>query len=151
MELTKKWNAIIISGDKKEIVFDNEKVSVDWLDISFPWEYEKSSIMAHVIEKDEKLLYELRFDDKKIAYINQDYLEITEELVDFFWDIDILVIKGSKNSIKTFENLEAKYVVPFGEQKDIFFSTLWQHPEEASSTKIKWDIGENEVIFVNLV
>jgi hypothetical protein len=84
-----------------------------------------------------------------VGYIDHDELEIDEQMADFFWDIDILVMKWSKNSIKTFENLEAKFVVPYGEWKDVFLSTLGQHPDAVSSMKIK-ELTENEVVFVNL-
>lgn len=150
MDILKKWSAVVITADKKELTFDEWKVNIDWLVIDFPWEYEKSSIMCHTIEKDGKLLFQIRFDGKIIGYINYDELEITEDIVDFFWNIDILVLKWSKSSIKIFENMEAKVVVPFWEWKDIFFSTLWQHPEVSSSFRIKSDLDENEVIFVNL-
>ncbi len=105
--------------------------------------------MAHAIDKWWKLLFQLRFLDKIIWYINYEDLEVDENVVDFFWDIDVLIIKWSKESIKTFENLEAKYVVPVWEHKDIFFSTLWQHPEPVQSIKVKELIWENEVTFVN--
>lgn len=150
MDIQKKWESIVLIWDKKEIVFENWIVNVDWLKIDFPGEYEKSWIMAHVIEKSEKLIFQLRFLDKNVWYINYDELEIDEELADFFWDIDILVIKWSKNSIKIFENLEAKYVVPYWDQKDNFFSTLGQHIESVPSMKIKELLSENDVIFVNL-
>lgn len=150
MDLNKKWEIISINADKKEITFNDWLVNTDWLDINFPWEYEKSWIMTHVIEKDWKLLYQIRFDWKIIGYLNFDELEVTEDIVDFFWNIDILVIKWSKTSIKIFENLESKVVVPFWEWKDVFFSTLWQHVEVTNNFKIKSDLDESWVIFVNL-
>lgn len=151
MELTMKWNAISLFWEKKEILFEGNEVSIDWQSISFPWEYEKSWIMAHVLEKGWNLLFQMKFLDKNVWYINLTELEITEDIVDFFWDIDVLLIQWSKESIKIFENLEAKYVVPFWEQKDVFFSTLWQHPEPVQLAKVKQDIWDNEVIFINLI
>ncbi|MDD2565542.1 MAG: hypothetical protein PHZ26_03040 [Candidatus Gracilibacteria bacterium] len=150
MDITKKGNAIIVSGDKKDISFEDGIVNLDGLVLDFPGEYEKSGIMAHAIEKGEKLIFQIRFLDKIIGYINYEDLVVDEEVVDFFGDIDILIIKGSKESIKTFENLEAKFVVPYGEHKEIFFSTLGQHTEVVSSLRIKEQAGENEVTFVNL-
>lgn len=150
MDITKKWNAIIVSWDKKDISFEDWIVNLDWLVLDFPGEYEKSWIMAHAIEKWEKLIFQIRFLDKIIGYINYEDLVVDEEVVDFFWDIDILIIKWSKESIKTFENLEAKFVVPYWEHKEIFFSTLGQHTEVVSSLRIKEQAGENEVTFVNL-
>lgn len=150
MDITKKWDAIILSWDKKEIVFENWEITVDSLKINFPGEYEKSSVMVHVIEKNDKLIYQLRFLDKNVWYISSDILDIDEEVTNFFWDIDILIIKWSKQSAKIFENLETKYIVPYGEQKDIFFSTLGQTIEPVSTVKIKDIIWENEVNFINL-
>lgn len=150
MDITKKWEAIVLSGEKKEIVFENWEIIVDSLKINFPGEYEKSSIMIHVIEKNDKLIYQLKFLDKNVWYISFDELEIDEEVANFFWDIDILIIKWTKQSVKIFENLETKYIVPYGEQKDIFFTTLWQTIEPVSTMKIKDAIWENEVNFINL-
>lgn len=151
MDILKKWEAIIVSWDKIEVVFENWSINIDWMLIDFPWEYEKSWIMWHVIEKWDKILFQINFLWKNIAYINYSELTVDESVVDFFWDIDILIIKWSKESIKIFENLEAKRVVPTWEQKDIFFSTLWQHPEEEESHKIREQVWENEVIFINLI
>lgn len=150
MDIAKKWNAIVLSGEKKEIVFENWEIIVDSLKINFPGEYEKSWVMIHVIEKNDKLIYQLKFLDKNIWYISFDELEIDEEVSNFFWDIDILIMKWSKQSVKIFENLETKNIVPYGEQKDIFFSTLWQTIEPVVSQKIKEAIWENEVTFINL-
>jgi len=150
MDIAKKWDAIILSGDKKEVVFENWEITVDSLKINFPGEYEKSSIMVHVIEKNDKLIYQLKFLDKNIWYISFDSLEIDEEVTNFFWDIDILIMKWSKQSAKIFENLETKYIVPYWEQKDIFFSTLGQTIEPVATAKIKDAIWENEVNFINL-
>jgi len=150
MDIAKKWDTIVLSGEKKEIVFENWEIIVDSLKINFPGEYEKSWIMIHVIEKNDKLIYQLKFLDKNIWYISFDELEIDEEVSNFFWDIDILIMKWSKQSVKIFENLETKNIVPYGEQKDIFFSTLWQTIEPVASQKIKEAIWENEVTFINL-
>lgn len=150
MDIAKRWDAIVLSGEKKEIVFENWEIIVDSLKINFPGEYEKSWVMIHVIEKNDKLIYQLKFLDKNIWYISFDELEIDEEVSNFFWDIDILIMKWSKQSVKIFENLETKNIVPYGEQKDIFFSTLWQTIEPVASQKIKEAIWENEVTFINL-
>ena len=41
--------------------------------------------------------------------------EIKEELLEFFGDVDVLLIVGTKNSPKIVENIEARVVIPFGE------------------------------------
>ena len=150
MEFTKKnWNVVLIS-DKREVEFDWIKIILDWMALDFPGEYEKSGILAQIAEIWDKLFFQLRVDDKNISYIPYDDIELTEEVLKIFWNIDVLVIKWSKNSIKIYENLEARYVLPYWEAKDIFFTTLGQHPEEVKTYKIKETWMENEVIFINI-
>ncbi|EKE26217.1 MAG: hypothetical protein ACD_4C00377G0001 [uncultured bacterium (gcode 4)] len=150
MEIFAKNDNIYVTSDKKEVEFTDTKVIIDWFTIDFPGEYEKSGFMAHVIETQWKLLFQLRIEDKNIAYVPYDELEVTEEVWDIFWSINILIIKWSKNSIKIYENLEVQYVVPYWEAKDVFFSTLWQHPEAVKSYKIKELANENEIVFINV-
>ncbi len=150
MEIYKKnWN-ITISTNKKEIEFTKWKIIIDSMEIDSPWEYEKSLILDQALKIQDKLLFQLTVEWKSIAYIEYDELEITEEVWNLFWNIDILIILWNKNSIKIFENLEARCVVPFWDQKDIFFNTLWQHPEPIKNFKIKELQNDTEVIFVNL-
>jgi hypothetical protein len=61
-----------------------------------------------------------------------------------------LIIRGSKESAKLFENIEAKLVVPYTESKDIFLNTLGQHIEEVASYKIKAELSIDVTEFVNL-
>jgi len=51
--------------------------------------------------------------------------------------VDVLIIKGSKDSFKIFENIEAKVVIPYGDAKDIFLNTAGQHPESVNVFKVK--------------
>ncbi len=150
MEIYKKNWSIAISSNKKEIEFANRKIIVDEMIIDMPWEYEKSWILAQALKFNDKLLFQLKIENKNVAYIEYDDLDITEDISSFLWNIDILIILWSKNSIKIFENLEARSVLPFWEQKDIFFNTLWQHPEPTKNFKLKEFQSETEVIFINL-
>lgn len=62
-----------------------------------------------------------------------------------------MIITWTKNAIKMFENIEAKVVIPYGEWKDIFLNSMWQHSEEVSKYKVKSDSDLNNTEFVNLV
>ena len=52
--------------------------------------------------------------------------------------------------MKIFENIEAKVVIPYGEGKDIFFSTVAKHPEEVSVYKVGAELDGEITEFVNL-
>ncbi len=96
-------------------------------------------------------LFVLRIEGKNIAYISTNTLEITEKVIDFFGNIDILILPGDKNATKIFENLEARMVVPYGEESPIFLSSLGQNIEIMEKYKTKESDFETEsTIFVRV-
>lgn len=142
----------IIDSNKTEIKFETESNNVYLGDfnVSYPGEYEKSGILLEVKEYNEKLFYHFLVEGKHIVIINTDTVELKEEILSFFGDVDILIIHGSKEAAKLFENIEAKLVVPYTEGKDIFLNTLGQHIEEVASHKIKAELSIDVTEFVNL-
>ena len=153
LEISKKDGKICILGStKKAIVFDlgTKEVSLDGYLVNHPWEYEKSSILLEVKESSGNLFYHFLVDGKHLVIIVWDDFELTEDLVSFFGDIDILFIIGTKIAAKLFENIEAKLVIPYGESKDIFLSTLGQHISPVESYKINKEFALDVTEFVNL-
>jgi len=148
----KNNNLIIQDSSKNEVVLDKNslEVKLDWFEVSYPWEYEKSWILLEVKEFEEKLFYNFLVSGKHLVIITSDSFELKEEILSFFWDVDVLVIIGSKESAKIFENIEAKVVVPYWESKDIFLNTLGQHSEEEEKYKLKWEFAIDATEFVNL-
>ena len=148
----KNNNLVIVDSNKKEIKFDyeNNKVELDSYDVTFPGEYEKSAILLEVKEYDNKLFYNFLIDGKHLVIIPDDNFEIKEDILEFFGDVDILIIKWSAASAKIFENIESKIVIPYGEAKDIFLNTLWQHIEEVEVYKQKGELPIDNTEFVNL-
>lgn len=144
---------IIIDSDKKTISFniDTSVPLLDKFDISAPWEYEKSWILVETKKYKNNLYYNFLVDNKRLIIISNDNFELKEEILSFFGDVDVLIIVGSKESAKIFENIEAKLVIPYGEGKDLFLHTLWQNIEEVSSFKVKWEFSLDSTDFVNLV
>lgn len=142
----------IVDSNKTEIKFDTiaNNVYLEDFDVSYPGEYEKSWILLEVKEYADKLFYHFLISGKHLVIVNTDTLELKEEILSFFGDVDILLIHGSKESAKLFENIEAKLVVPFAEGKDIFLNTLGQHIEEVSSHKVKSELSIDTTEFVNL-
>ena len=153
MEIRKKKNILEIESDSKWIIyFDEETKEVKIWDliVSYPWEYEKSGILLEVKEYSWELFYSFAVDSKHIFFVLTDNFELKEEIVSFFWDVDVLIIVWTKKSVNIFENIEARVVVPYWETKSIFLPTLGQHREEVSSFKLKWEYSPDNTEFVNL-
>jgi hypothetical protein len=148
----KKENLLIENSDKKWISFniESKQVTLNWYDVSFPWEYEKSNILLEVKEYKWNLFYNFLIDSKHIVIITEDNFELDEEISDFFWDVDILVITWTKEATKLFESIEAKIVLPYGESKDIFLNTIGQHTEEIDKYRQKWELPIDSTEFINL-
>ncbi len=149
----KKSDLIITDWDKNEISFniENNKVILDWFDITHSWEYEKSGILVETKKYRDDFYYNFLVDKKRLVIITQDNFELKEEILSFFGDVDILIIIWTKESAKVFESIEAKLVIPYGEWKDMFLHTLGQNVEEVNSYKIKWEFSLDSTEFVNLI
>lgn len=145
-------NLIIKNSQKNQIVFNtkNNEVFIDDFLVSYPWEYEKSSILLEVLEYQGSLFYNFLNSWKHVVIVTNDNFELKEEILSFFGDVDLLIIIWSKNSAKIFESIEAKVVIPYDEGKDVFLNTLWQHIEEVSEYKMKWELPLDATTFVNL-
>lgn len=153
IEIKKTWdNMLVLSADKKEIVFNTNKSSVilDGFDVNFPWEYEKWGILLEVKTYKDVLFYNFKVDKKNITIIPTDKFDIEEDILKFLDSVEILIIKWSKDAAKTFENIEAKAVVPYGETKTSFFTALWQTPEEIETYKIKWELSGDTTEYINI-
>ena len=154
IEISNKSGTIVLKdSNKKEIAYntDSLNVTVDWFDVSYPWEYEKSEILLEVKEFEEKLFYKFLIETKHVVIISYDSFELKEEILSFFWDVDILIIIWTRESAKIFESIEAKLVVPYWSWKDVFLNTLGQHIEEVANYKIKSELDVDRTEFVNLV
>ncbi len=148
-----KWKSLIIeNSDKKWVDFntDTKQVMLDWFDVSFPGEYEKSNILVETKEYLENLFYHFLIDWRNLVIITEDSFEMKEEISDFFWDVDILVIIWTKEACKIFENIETRVVIPYWDWKDIFLNNLWQHSEETQLYKQRWELPFDTTEFVNL-
>jgi len=149
----KKQNILCVkNADKKEITFDIEsrQVMMDDFDVTHQGEYEKSGNLLEVKQYTDLLFYKFLIDGKHMCIIYSDSFELKEEIVSFFGDVDILIIFGTKDAVKIFENIEAKVVIPYGEGKDIFLNTLGQHSEAVKTHKVWAELDWDRTEFVNL-
>lgn len=142
----------IQNADNKLVTFSPEsgEVILDGFDVNHPGEYEKAGNLLEVKEYQDTLFYKFLIDGKHVSIVTSDSFEIKEEILSFFWDIDVLVIVGTKQAVKVFENIEAKIVIPYGEGKDIFLSTAGKHMDEVKIFKVGADIDGDNTEFVNL-
>lgn len=153
LDIISKWEVTsIVTKDKKEIQFSskNALVTLDGLDVNFPWEFEKSEILLEVKEFEKVLIYKFHIEGYVLVILPAESFEQLDNLIPFFGDVDILIILGTKTSTKLYENIEAKIVVPYGEEKDLFLNSLWQHREEVETYRVKWEIIWEVTEFVNL-
>lgn len=153
MEISfKNNNLVITSASKNEVTFNLETkdIAIDWFSVSNQWEYEKSGILAEVKDFENNFFYSLSIDSYHVFIVTTDTFELSEEILSFFGDVDVLLLPGSKNSVKIYENVEAKVVIPYGEWKDVFFNTVASHPKEIDVYKVKWEISWDITEFVNI-
>ena len=154
IEISNKSGVISVeTSTKSKITLDTNtlEVKIDDLNVVHAGEFEKSGILLEVKAYADKLFYSFTVDSKHLVIINDDNFELKEEILTFFWDVDILIIKWSKESAKIFESIEARVVVPYGDWKSTFLTTLWQHIEEVKSYKVKWELPIDNTEFVNLI
>lgn len=153
LDIFNKNNILYIqNSDKKEISFNTrtKEVLLDSFNVWHPWEYEKSWVLLEVKEYEDILFYHFITDGKHLVIVTEDNFTIKEDILSFFWDVDVLVIVWTKDSTKIFENIESKLVIPYWEWKDIFLNTLGQHTEELDTYKVKWEFALDATTFVNL-
>lgn len=153
IQISYKWPQLCIeNSDKKQIHFDitSTQVLLEGFDVNYPGEYEKAGILSEVKEYQDTLFYKFLTDGKHVTIVTSDSFEIKEDILKFFGDIDILVIVGTKQAVKVFENIEAKVVVPYGEGKEIFLNTVWHSAEAVKAHKVWADINGDTTEFVNL-
>lgn len=154
IEISNKWWIISALTKTKSIItldINSLDVKIDDLNVVHPWEYEKSGILLEVKEYNNILFYSFTIEWKHLLIITNDSFDLKEEILSFFWDVDVLIITGSKESAKIFENIEARVVVPYGDWKSTFLTTLGQHIEEVKFYKVKWDFSLDSTEFVNLM
>jgi len=147
-----KWIISVETSTKNTITLDtnSSEVKIDELDVVHAGEFEKSWILLEVKSYSNKLFYSFTVDSKHVVIITDDIFDLKEEILSFFWDVDVLIITGSKESAKIYENIEARVVVPYWDGKSTFLTALWQHIEEVKSFKVKWDFSIDSTEFVNL-
>lgn len=153
LDLFYKWDALIVSTkDKNDVQFDTTKntVILDGYDVTHPWEFEKWGILLEVKQYADALFYKFLVSGYHMVIILSDNFELKEDILSFFGDVDILIIKWTKAGAKIYESIEAKLVVPYGVEKEIFLNTLGQSKDPVEVFKIKGQLNGEITEFINL-
>ena len=125
MEITLPNNTPTITTEKK-IVSLGETLTIDGLEITLPGEYEKSGVLVQSKLIDGVLVHELQVERKIVWYVPSSITETSEGLIEFFHDLDVLFLSGSKGAVSLYESLEARVVIPYGEGRDVFLTAVGQ-------------------------
>jgi hypothetical protein len=96
------------------------------------------------------LFYSFTIDTKHLVIITDHNFELKEDILSFFWDVDVLIIPWTKESVKIYESIEARVVIPYWPWKQAFLISLWQNIEEINNYKTKSELWEDTSEFVNL-
>lgn len=151
MEIKLTDSKISITENKQDIItINSDEIYLEDLHIDMPGEYEKNWTLLEAKEYENKLFYKFTANWKHLLVVPHDIFEMKEEIMSFFGDVDILIIKWTKSSAKIIENIEANTVIPYWEEKDVFLSTLWQHKEEVNPYKVKSETLSDTTEIVNL-
>lgn len=153
MDITYNSQNIEIFSEKKKILLSPENIILDELLIDCPGEYEKWGFLLYAREHNEILYYHFRVEGNWIAYIPQTpSTEIDSQILEFFWQIDILIAPFSKTEQKYLEQIEPKMLVSFKENAADLTPILGEPLVVSSSYRLKsQDISSDKTSFAILV
>ena len=126
MEISPRSDALLITSEKREILLESDAVSVDGMRFDFTGEYERAGVGVEVRMVAGVFVATLHIERKNIAYIAAEIAEVPEDIVEFFGNIDILLLPSGRHITKLYEILEARIVIPFGESAHEALTALGQ-------------------------
>lgn len=136
---------------EKAVVSLGSPISIDDYAIDYPWEYEKSGIIAEVRDYGDSQVLRFTAGDHTILYLPDSIESLTSDMTQFAGDVDILIVPGKKDLHKVIESIDARVVVPYGPSKSGLFAAFGQSLEEESKRTLKVaDFDDEKTIFVNL-
>ena len=147
----KDGRVLAANSDKVEIFFSEKGLSIAGYGIDFPGEYERSGVLVEVLEFQGALAFHLKSEGVTMAWLDHEKFEASKDLVDFLGDVDVLVVRGSKESAKAAEGIDARVVVPYGPGAQPFLAALGQNLEAAAKYKLKEaDLSADVTKYVSL-
>lgn len=136
--------------EKAAVVFA-EPIRIDGYDIDYPWEYEKSGIIAEVRDYGDVQVTRFTAGDKTILFLPDTIESMTSQMTQFAGDVDILIVPGRKELQKIIESIDARVVIPYGPTKSALFGVFGQNLEPESKKVLKaGDYDDEHTLFVHL-
>ena len=142
---------IRITSEKKPIVLTSETITIDGMAIDCPGEYEKSDILVHREVLGGRTLTILSVEGSTVAYIPYETIEIDADTNEFLGQIDILLIAGGRSAMKAIEAIDARVVIPIGDDRSELIATIGQ--DIASVEKYRpreADLTTETTVFIHL-
>ncbi len=115
MDFFYRNNILSIESDKKTIEFLSESVVLDGLTLDMTGEYEKWGFLAYTHEEDELLIFHITIEGHHVGYISRLVADLSVASLEFFGDLDILIMPTGKVSIPLIEKIEPRLIVTYGE------------------------------------
>ena len=142
---------LLIHSLKKEIVLEDNIITLDGLMIDSAGEYEKGGILMYVREYEWLRYFYFRTEGKWLGYIPALPLEFDPDTLDFFGQLDVLVAPIGKKDHKLLDVIEPRLLVSFGEVACELPQTLGYSCEPMDSYKFKEsDLSEEKMWLVVL-
>jgi hypothetical protein len=114
MDFQYKNNTLVVTSDKKNIIFSPEKTELDGLVIDCAGEYEKSGFLMYLREYNGLQYYHFRVEGYWMGYIPVLPEEIDGDTVDFLGQLDILIAPVGKKDQKLLDVIEPRLLIAYG-------------------------------------
>lgn len=137
MDFTTKNNILAIESEKKTISLQEDCVDIDGLKVEMAWEYEKSGFLAYAHEASDLRIYQMRIEGYTVGFIPTALGDLSPEQLDFLWDLDVLVMPTSKNSIPLLEKIEPSFLITYGESAHELATALGVSEPQVTKYKLR--------------
>lgn len=115
MEFLYQKNNLTLESERKNLQFAPDHVLLDGLMIDMAGEYEKWWFLAYAHEEAENRIYQIRVEGETIGFVPTLRNDLSPEELNFFGDIDILVMPTAKSTIPLLEKIEPRMLITYGE------------------------------------
>ena len=137
MDFIYKNNSPVIESEKKNIVLEPWAIDIDGLRVEMAWEYEKSGFLAYAHETPELRIYQMRIEGYTVGFIPSSVADLSSEELDFFGDLDVLVMPTSKLSIPLLEKIEPSFLITYGESAHELATAMWVSEPQVTKYKLR--------------
>ena len=137
MEFLFQDSSVCIQSDKKDIIINESTFILDNLVIDMPGEYEKGGFLCHVKQVQEVLIAHFRVENLWCLALPISNLELSQELLEFIGNVDVLLFPGNKESVSMIEKIDPRLLIIYGDSAQELSVALGHNIEVTSRYKFK--------------